>query len=193
MKPDALVALSAPGSIDLVSAAKGQTDGETLKRHRKRAGLSPVKGRNTVVAAPRTWSVAELGQAAKGVPEVAFLAACYTFAGAHGHFYRLHDALMVEALRLRRQMGWSMRISGVDGQPRGYLPELCELVLYEEGRPALFIASPGLFATHLRITPDLWEGKVEERYTHLKQAYSLWLSDAWRIMAPRLAEWEGDE
>src|SRR5690606_7368626 len=127
-------------------AAKGQTE-----RGRKRAGLNPVKGHSTIVAAPRQWSVAELGQAAMGVPEVAFLAACYTFAGAHGHFARLHDALLKEALRLRRQMNWPIRLTGTDGQPRGYIPELCELVLYEEGRPALFVASPGLYAAHLRI------------------------------------------
>lgn len=188
MKPDALVALSAPGSIDLVSAAKAQTE-----RGRKRTGLNPVKGHSTIVAAPRQWSVAELGQAAKGVPEIQFMAACYTFAGAHGHFARLLDALLKEAFRLRRQMNWPVRVSGTDGQPRGYIPEMCELVLFEEGRPALFVASPGLYATHLHITQELWDGKVEERYTHIKQVYSLWLSDAWRVMAPRLAEWDDAE
>lgn len=211
MKPDSLVSLSAPKSIDLVSAAKTQTRSNMQMRDTReyeRFGLRVTKlldpddprdyrgprarGRNTFVGTGQRWSLAELGQAAHGVPEIAFLAACYSFAGASGHFARLHDALHAEALKLRRRLSWPLRVIGTDGKERGYLPELAELVLHEDARPSIFTAAPTLFASYLGVTQELWEGRIEDRYAHVKQAYHLWLSDAYRIMAPRLREeWEG--
>lgn len=204
MKPNELVALAAPGSVDLIAAAQTQTKADMRrvdqrKRVYQRFGLKAcvefleserprAYGRDSASFDRPDWSHAELGMAAHAVPEVAFRAACFSFAGHHGHIHYLHDQLFKEALKLRRVMGWALKVTGADGKDRTYLEHLSMYVLLDDMRPSLAQAVPLVFALELGVTRDMWEGRIEERFSQLKQVYALWLSDAYRGMAPLLRE-----
>lgn len=171
MNPADLVALSAAHGIGLDRLPQGS------------AGTSKPE-----------WTVAELGQAAYGVPPIAFSAACYSWAGAMGEFERLAQALEEEAWSVRRRNGWSRTAPGEHvGQVVHYWPKLARLVLFEDAHRAHFSAAPALYAICAGVSDHIWERAICERYVALQLVYLGWLSTARRIMWPRLTDAPDDE
>ena len=139
------------------------------------------------------WTVAELGQAAYGVPRVAFEAACYAYAGDMGLQEGLWQALLHEATWLRRRERWPPTCRGIAGDTVNYLPPLARLVLVEDAHRRYFTVAPGLYAIYLGVTEPTWERELRERFVAVQLVYLGWLATARRIMWPRLTDEPDDE
>lgn len=203
MKAEDLIALAAPRGIDLkrIAGMSTPTRGVSV-RHRRRTAIEiaggievqiTARGANTRTFRPPTWSVAELGQAAQGVPRVPWLAARFALAGDDNSWWELHSALVDEAKKLRRHYQWSAQIVGLDGQPRFYLEDLAQLVLDEERHAPMFAAAPAtakapsLYAVYMRIEEALWSRRVFERFDLLKLKYLGWLDTTSAMIQARLS------
>lgn len=205
MLAEELVVLAAAHGIDLKHVAGSST--ETRKRaRRRRRGEDEVReangrplidtasGGDSGGAKRPAWTVAELGQAAQGVPRIPWLAAQFSWAGDRSAFWELHEALVFQAYRLKRRHRWSPQIVGVDGKPRFYMQELAQLVLDEDQHAHLFAAAasaarkgPSLYAAYLHIEESLWRRKVYERFDALKLRYLIWLDTARWMIQERLS------
>lgn len=198
MKADELIALAAAHGIDLVQAARM---GENAPRRdvvqqrfesgRRAPVLQPppkmlAHGKATPTYDRPEWSLAELGQAAKDVPQVAFWAACFAFAGDRSVYWKLWDALLAESIRLRRLKRWPAQVPGMDGRPRHYLAEIAQLVLDEDAHPHIFRAAPALYAVYVGVNDHIWSRHVFERFDQVKLRYLGWLATAQGIISPRL-------
>src|SRR5437868_3748493 len=114
MKAEELVSLAAAHGVDLVQAASrcapgGRRDA-TLRRHGTNGHAYSVliapsaqraNGHASRSFERQPWSLAELGQAAAGVPKVPFMAACYAFAGDVSTYWPLWSELQQTAQQLR--------------------------------------------------------------------------------------------
>lgn len=138
------------------------------------------------------WTVAELGMAAQGVPDICFRAACYSYASAFGEFSRLWEALAHEAGRLRRRERWPPTVPGARGRTVNYVPLLASLVLDEDAHARYFHAAPSLYWVYLDVSAETWERHLRERFVAVQLVYLGWLSTARRIMWPRLSEEDVD-
>src|SRR5579864_8730051 len=105
MKAEDLIALAAARGVDLVQAARlggRPAAAETIRIRnaagryftalRQRSGLE-AQGRGSPSYERPGWTLAELGQAAAGVPPIQFMAACYAIAGDRSVYWKLWDAL----------------------------------------------------------------------------------------------------
>ena len=211
MKADELVALAAAHGIDLVQAARvgSHKRRPDVRTERFQGGRTapvlqhpprmPAHGTATRTDERPEWTIAELGQAAQGVPEIPFLAACYSFAGDASVYWKLWDALHFTALRLRTRNNWAAQVRGVDGHARFYLAEIAQLVLDEDAFPSFFAAAPAtekhasLYAIYLHIDEVVWKRTVFERFDALKLRYLTWLDTAKAIIQPRLRDHIDDE
>lgn len=198
--------LAAAHGIDLkhIAGASTPTSGPSVRRRRRTpAEIKTAHGRpqyDTVTGtATRTfrrpaWSLAELGQAAQGVPRIPWLAARFAYGGDREVYWELHDALTIEAVRLKRQNAWSPHIVGIDGMPRFYLLDLAQLVLDEEQHAPLFAAAPAsgkrpsLYAVYLHIEEALWSRRIFERFDLLKLRYLSWIDTANAMIQRKLSQ-----
>lgn len=191
--------LAAPAGVDLVAAARVGAP------PRKREVAVKVRrwGRQTVLLQPPqnrargsssnsierpTWTLSELGQAAAGVPDIAFRAACYAWAGDTSQLWPLHRALSIEARHLRQRFRWPELTTDLHGCKALYLENLAKLVLDEDRSPNSFRTAPGLFALYMFTTEEVWDKTLCERFEALKLSWLDWLGVAARIMQPRLRE-----
>lgn len=201
MKAEELVALCAAHGIDLVQAA-GQTGAPPARdtmRVRNQAGrlydvLRPpsgleARGSSSPTYDRPTWSAAELGQAAQGVPPVYFMAACYSFAGDRSVYWKLWQALNFSVAQMAARHNWPAQVRGARGTPSHfYFASLSQLVLDEDANPHIFAAAPTLYAIYMAVDEDVWQGNLFERFDLAKLRYLGWIEQAMRIMQPRLEE-----
>jgi hypothetical protein len=115
------------------------------------------------------------------------MAACYSFAGERGNFWKLHSALFREAQALRERNNWPAEVPDFHSIQRPYLQHLAKLVLDEDASPQLFQTAPQLYAIYLGLSEKVWEKSVAERYGALQLVWLDWLGHAASIMQPRLA------
>lgn len=196
-----LVTLAGAHGIDLTQAAK-QTTRVVSQRQtawaRIRHLLEPnactdvptqsATGRHSHVATQPAWSLAELGQAAHGVPRIPFLAAMYAYAGDRSCYWPLHTALTLEAVEMRLRWRWPSQVPCVDGETRYYLEPLAALVLDEDANLALFRAAPMLYALCLRVDSKVWERSLAHRFEQIRLRYQGWLSAAESTIQERISE-----
>ncbi len=201
MKADDLVALAAAHGVDLLQAAKtasternrSQTQRQRFANGRRATVLiePPVmraRGSATRTTDRPEWTLEELGQASAGVPQVAFWAACFAFAGDRSEYWRLWDRLHYHALQLRWKQGWPAQLPGEQGRPVHYLAQIAQLVLDEDAHPHLFLAAPVLYSAYVGVSEDVWRSRAFERFDSVKLIYLGWIDEARRIIQPRLRE-----
>jgi len=186
MQAEQLIALAGAHGVDFGRAAR-----MAAPRGKAKNLLAPRKnranGKATRPSVRPEWTVAELGQAAAGVPELPFMAACYSFAGERGNLWKLHSALFREAQALRERNNWPVEVTDFHSIQRPYLAHLAKLVLDEDASPQVFRTAPQLYAIYLGVSEKVWVKSVAERYGALQLVWLDWLGHAASIMQPRLA------
>lgn len=205
MKAAELITLAGAHGIDLTQAARHTTARpkshlsaliERLQRSQIPRDVQ-ARGRQTHVVRRAQWSLAELGQAAEGVPLIPWLAACYRYARDYSCYWALWNQLAIDALELRLKRGWPARVraAGKDpatqkptGEQRFYLLDLASLVLDEETNGHVFQAAPVLYAHYMGVEPEVWEEGLSERFGVVKQRFSAWVQTAESIINPRLMD-----
>lgn len=199
MKAEELLLKATAEGIDLIACARVGTPKHSpdVASKRRRWGTSRVllepprnraRGACTSTRERPAWTLAELGQAAAGVPDIAFRAACFAFAGEESQFWTLHRALTVEGQHLRRQFSWPERIRDIHGIDVPYLAHLAKLVLDEDRKPSAFSTVPGLHAVYMRVSEKTWDETLSGCFESLRVSWLDWLGIAARIMQPRLRE-----
>jgi hypothetical protein len=134
------------------------------------------------------WSHAELGMAARGVPELPWLAARFSFAGDMNCYWKLWYGLLFQAQRLAVRNNWRPQIPATNGEPKFYLEGLSRLVLDEDVHRPFFTAAPALYAVYMDVDDRVWQRLLAARHAMLKARYEIWLGTA-RAMIQR---WLGD-
>lgn len=200
IRAEFLVSLGAAHGIDLERAAKlaskdkPKADVVPGKRKGSRVLIPPtenrVHGTETRTMLRPQWTVAEIGQAAVNLPEEPFRAALYAFAGAHEHLWYLHRALMGRGRMFALMNGWPLIIRDFHGIKGPYLAHLARLVLDEDVFPVYFRAAPALYGIYMRVTPEVWDSQLKQRYEELKWAWTDWLGYAARMIQSKLSEHE---
>lgn len=201
MKAEDLVALAAAHGIDLAQAARltGVSPAPAIAtvRIRGRTGryhdvIAPptgheARGSSSPSYERSAYTIAELGQAAQGVPQVQFWAACYAYAGDRSVYWRLWQALNFAVAQLAARNSWPAQVRGERGrEAHFYFASLAELVLDEDAHQHIFISAPTLYATYMSVDPDVWDRQLFERFATLKHRYQGWVDQAMRIIQPRL-------
>jgi hypothetical protein len=210
VKAEELVALCGARGVDLIGIAKQRSDMAAPKEVRtyQRRGLRSVEllepsgarafGKESRSILEREWTVAELCQAAVGVPNQAFLAACFSWAGDRGHFLELHDGLMIHALKFRRTEKWPFQVRGYAGGRVHYLETLCSMVLDEDQHPALFAwrpdqpagrePAPSMQAIYCGVDEKTWRGSLAGRFDMVRGVFWSWLDTSARMIQARLRD-----
>lgn len=210
MKAEELVALCGARGVDLIGLAKQKSDMAAPRNVRtyQKCGLRAVElleasaarahGKETRSIVEREWTVEELGQAAAGVPHIAFLAACFAWAGDRGHFLELVDSLMIHALQYRRIQKWPFQVEGHDGRRVHYLEHLCTMVLDEDQHPSLFAyrqeAKPGqapppsIYAIYCGVDEATWRRSLAGRYEQIRAVFWSWLDTSARMIQAKLRD-----
>jgi len=206
LRAEELVSLAAAHGVDLVGAAGRLTAGNSHARgmtrqrgtngHRYQELVEPSALRATGKASHTfhrpAWTVAELGQAAAGVAEIPFKAACYAFAGDRSVYWQLWSALQHAAHQLRARHSWPAQVRDVEGAAHFYLEALAQLVLDEDANRNLFTSAPALYWIIAGVDESTWKRGVRERFDAVQRRYLGWLGEAMSIMQPRLEELEAD-
>lgn len=201
MRAEDLVALAAARGVDLLQAARIAATKKAAKdiiRKKDATILVPppenrAKGSATRSIARPEWTVAELGQAAQGVPTILFQAACYAFAGDRSHFWPLHGALYVHAVALANEKRWPVNAKNIHHLNEPYLQCMAKLVLDEDALPAYFrIPTLGnkVFAIYMNIEEKVWDSEIAERFEDLKAVWTDWLQTSARIIQRHLVDEE---
>lgn len=134
-------------------------------------------------------SLAELGQAAKDVPPIPWLAAQYSFAQDGSSYEKLWNVLALEAHKISRRQGWAPRVRDRFGKPQFYHGTLAALVLDAEMHRAIFLAGgSALFAIYLNVEVPLWEQVLFGRYISLQVVYERWVGIALGIIQRALSQ-----
>jgi hypothetical protein len=205
MRAEDLFVLATAHGVDLVRAAGQSAPALRHGARRRRCAdgqsyveLDPhsaqtARGRSTHVTRRPTWSTEVLAQAAAGVPDIPFKAACYAFAGDRDSYWPLWSALAREAQELRVRHEWPAQVKGLDGARRFYVEALAALVLDADEHQPLFTAAPTLYALCLQIDESTWRRGVRERFDRLRRRFDGWIVEAMSIMQPRLDELAGEE
>jgi|HubBroStandDraft_4_1064222.scaffolds.fasta_scaffold00159_25 hypothetical protein len=195
-----LIALAAAHGVDLIKAArigaaKPKRDVRLMKFEGGRRAyvlLQPsgdeARGKATRSSKRPSYTLAELGQAARGVPQMQFWAACYAFAGARGYFDRLRIGLTREAVQIQHQNCWPETVTDIHGLARPYIPWLAKLILDEDFCPNEFAVCPQLYAWYLQISERSWDREVASRYFALRFVWLRWLGTAASMIQSRLSE-----
>lgn len=139
----------------------------------------------------RSWTIAELGQAAAGVREIPFRAASYAYAGDTSSYWQLWSALEHAAQELRVRYSWPAQVKSPTG-PRFYLEQLAQLVLDEDANRHLFVSVPALYGIYVGVDESTWARSMCERFGAVQRRYLGWIGEAMSIMQPRLEELEVD-
>lgn len=203
MDAASLIKLAAAKGIDLnhiagvasdlsgVAAQRKLTIEEKKYRIKTGQGLEvseTVRGRESRTYRRPTWSVAELGQAAKGMGVIPWTAAMYSYAGAKEGYWRLWDALSGEARRISNREFWPPRIASEDGRMLCYREQLSLLVLDEDASKHLFLAAPILYPAYMGVTLQVWERQLFGPFVSLKSRYEGWLGTARATIAKWICE-----
>lgn len=193
MDAASLIQLAKARGIDLkeVAGAASNLYGAAEKRRLSRAEIKyrnevklnldiqeTVRGRHTRTYRRPTWSIAELGQAARGLGQIPWAAALYSYAGAQEERWILWSALALEAQKVAHRENWPARIVAEDGSRRFYREELADLVLTEETHKHWFLAAPTLYAIFMDVTPAVWDQTLNSPFRSLKASYDRWLDTA---------------
>jgi hypothetical protein len=183
----ALVQLAAARGIDLqhvagvasnfngIARPRPQTD---FEREHGIAVSQTVRGRETRVRKPATWSHAELGQAAKDLGIVPWNAALYSFAGNQEGYWLLWHALASEANKISRRERWAPQVAREGGGQMFYREPLAQLVLDEDRSRHLFTAAPVLYPAYMCVAPTTWDRHLAGPFMSLKNRYESWLAAA---------------
>ncbi len=200
MKAEELVARCAAQNIDLMAVAKSGTNLPPRKKTLTKVRFGQrwtnliegsdrtLTGKQTQSMTEQEWSVQELGQAAPGLPEIVFMAACFSWAGQAGLYVPLHDRLMAHALRMRREQQWPLQVRGVDGHKVHYLEHLCAMVLDQDQHQQLFELHDAIPAIYLGVTEEVWQRQLLDRFMALRGVYWDWLNQAARRIQSRLRD-----
>jgi hypothetical protein len=199
-----LISLAGARGVDLthVGGAASNTHGIAAKRvltpkERKAAQeahlscevLPTARGAGSRVYRRPHMSLAELGQAAQGVPPIPWLAAQYSFAQDASSYEKLWNVLALEAHKISRREGWAPRVRDVTGHPQFYHGTLAALVLDAEMHRAIFLAGgSALFAVYLNVDIPLWEQVLFGRYISLQVVYERWVGIALGIIQRALSQ-----
>lgn len=190
-----LIAIATAHGIELqyIAGAASNTKGVARRRKRTRMevrlGLEVVEtvdGRQTRSSRRPAWSIAELGQAAGGVPETPWNAAFYSLAGDRDLYWALWLPLANEAFRIARRERWAARVRGEDGRLMFYQPDLACLVLDEDAHQDIFARAPGLYACCLGVTQAVWDSALESKFRSVKGSYRRWLDIALGMIQRRM-------
>ena len=168
----------AASNVDGIAQKRRLTRGEIKYRNEVKLSLEiqeTVRGRHTRTYRRPTWSIAELGQAARGLGEIPWAAVLYSHAGAQEEYWVLWSALALEAQRVARRENWPARIIGEDGSRQFYREELAELVLFEHAHKHWFLAAPQLHAIWMKVSPPVWDQTLNSPFRSLKASYDRWL------------------
>lgn len=207
MRARDLVSLAAAHGVNLIEAANlaAKEQRKTLEVQRKKSKLTgitydelmpppvnPANGRETRTFTKPKWTIAEIGHAAAKVPAVHFDAACYSFAGEHAPFWRLHAALLDHAQVLGARYQWPKTVKDPYGLSKEYLPRMSMLVLAEDAYGPLFRLLDGvLYDFVMDVTHRVWENEIQDRYEVLRNDVWLrWLYDAAQEIQAMLSEEE---
>jgi hypothetical protein len=190
MKADELVAMAASHGVDLLGAAR-------LGRPKGKRKPGPIPNNRATGTATRTsmrpeWTMAELGQAAAGVPDLLFCAACYAFAGDRSQYTALQAALLGRAINIAKREDWPMEVLDIHNLPRPYIRHLCKLVLDEDANPHLFVVAPELYSIYLGISERAWDDHMQGRFDSLKGVWASWLGTACGMIQSKLRDNEFD-
>lgn len=209
MKAEDLYARASAQGVDLGKRGRITAKERRVARERvkKRLGLTSVQlidpdsddaprglrssalGKSSTLIASREWTIAELGQAAQGVPEIAFAAACFAYAGAHKYLWRLHGALLHEAMLMQRREEWPEKVIDVHGLKIYYLEQLCMLVLDDDRHGYLRNWAniiDQVYAIYMCVPDRVWKRDLGWRFQKLQFVWHDWLGTAGSIMQPRL-------
>jgi hypothetical protein len=204
MRAAELVGLASAHGVDLVQAARLSAVRPPRRVIHRRAAdghsyevLQAPNGREANGRSSRSferpsWSLAELGQAAAGVPRLQFLAACFTYAGDRSGYWQLWSALERDAQALRVRYHWPAQVRGAAGAPVFYLEQLAQLVLDEDEHSHLFQSAPVLYSIYAGVDEQTWRRSVFERFDQVKLRFLGWIGEAMSTMQPRLNELAGD-
>lgn len=168
-------------NVEGVAALRRLTRSEVKERKETHSSLDvqeTVRGKHSRTYRRPAWSVAELGQAAKGLGVIPWTAALYSFAGARDGYWVLWSALAKEAHRLATREDWVPQVVCEDGVRRFYREKLAELVLDADGNKHLFIAAPHLYPACMGVAPEVWDRHLSTPYRSLHEVYDRWLSTA---------------
>jgi hypothetical protein len=200
MRSEDLIALAAAHGVDLIEAARlapsDKVKRDVIKQRFAEGRTAMVlqepstkmaKGKESPTFVRPKWTVAEIGQAAAGVPPIHFSAACYAFAGDRSQYWPLYNNLCGEVHRLQARFHWPIEIRDFHQIERPYLKYLAKMVLDEEDSQNLFkIADSRLYSIYIGVSEKTWKNEVSERYETLKLVWLGWLQRAARIIQPRL-------
>jgi len=167
--------------LDGIAAPRRLTAAERKARRQSHLGLDVLPtatGDGSRVHRRPAWSVAEVGQAACGVPRMPWLATMYSIAGDSSGYPELHRGLMLEALDLAAQQNWPMKITKRGGHRDYYQAQLAALVLDADRHRPYFATAPTLYALCMDVDTDIWERYVCDWYVDLQLEYERWLGIA---------------
>jgi hypothetical protein len=200
LQPKELITLAAAHGADIIGAARTANPmipRDVLMKRFQGGRIAPVymqppdnraRGKQTPTSVRPTWTLAELGQACKGVPKIPYRAALYAYAGDMSDYWLLQKALTYEAEKYQRWEHWPDQVLDIHTLEIPYLPHLAKLVLDEDAMPNLFRVCPPLYAIYLHISEETWETQIAERFEILKLTWLDWIAQAMWIMQPRLEE-----
>lgn len=205
MRAADLVALAAARGVDLsrVGGTASETRGTAAPRKRTQREIwdgvdvveTSARGHGTRTYRRPAWSHAELGMGAKGIEELPWCAALYSFAGDATVCRRLFKALRRHAVRAADRENWGEQVTGrlprdprtakvipgAKAEPNFYLEELCQLLLDEEAAKFRFVgwrAIPEVHALYMNVEELTWQRILEPRYRELQGVYEHWLGIA---------------
>lgn len=201
MKAEDLISMTAARGVDLVQAARiaaiRSANHETIRKNGATVLMPPsnkrARGSATRSIERPEWTIAELGQAAQGVPPILFHAAMYAFAGDRTHYWTLHTALFHRAVVLAWERHWPSLTRDIHQIQQPYLAHLAKLVLDEDSMPNQFhfpTLGNKVYAIYMNLEEKTWDNEVAERYADLMQVWVDWLQTAGRIIQRHLAEEE---
>lgn len=197
MQAEQLVALAAAHGVDLQKAARQGTAprdviSHKVNGHTVRVLIEPptsrARGTESRMTARPTWTTAEIAQACVGVPDIEFRAALFAFAGDRGCYWKLVEALFLEALALQARHHWPHEVKDIHGIERPYLKHLAKLTLDEDSSPQLFRTAPQLYSIYLHVSEKTWDREVAERFNSLRFEWLRWIGSAAASIQARLRD-----
>ncbi len=191
-------------NLKYVAGVASKTDGIARKRvlthlerkARRKEKLSmdvdpTASGKGSRTYRRPAWSIAELGQAAHGLPKRPWLAAQYSWAGDRTYetWTDLFWGLAAYADNAASREGWPATVRRLDGRPRPYVHELVQLTLEEQGdfrRHFMEHAGP-LHAAYMNVGPNVWSKTLADPFDNIKGRYEAWLATARRAIQRRIS------
>jgi hypothetical protein len=200
MRAAELITIAGTRGIDLKHIAGNASNIHGIARKRERTkqelisgvDVEPTRGRGSRVYRRPEYTVAEVGQAAKDVPRMPWLAARYSWGRDRSNYRELHAGLTQAAFKQKERENWPWRVVKLNGLPGYYIEELGQLVLGYEAFMAEFTAYPVLYSASLGVSDEIWSATLAPCFLSLHQTYKDWLDMVQRSMGRWLREEEPD-